>query len=161
MSLMSEDMPCILASWVWWSRSKQGSVVAERILDSSSRQWSQSFLGTIRFSISWSIHALIHEFRPRTSSSKVSVALSVFCGIQRHGVCEQSPLVFFFGSIHNHFGWNSFMSKQKVKGKRGVTFLCHGYGTRPTIGCCKHLGKLVSTLWRGIGKLCVSKQGMG
>ena len=44
-------MPCILASGVWWSRSKQGSVVAERILDSSSRQWSQSFLGTLRFSI--------------------------------------------------------------------------------------------------------------
>ena len=48
---MSEDMPCILASGVWWSRSKRGSVVAERILDSSSRQWSQSFLGTFRFSI--------------------------------------------------------------------------------------------------------------
>ena len=51
MSLMSEDMPCILASGVWWSRSKRGSVVAERILDSNSRQWSQSFLGTFRFSI--------------------------------------------------------------------------------------------------------------
>ena len=51
MSLMSVDMPCILASGVWWSRSKQGSVVAEQILDSSSRQWSQSFLGTFRFSI--------------------------------------------------------------------------------------------------------------
>ena len=32
MSLMSADMPCILASGVWWSRSKRGSVVAERIL---------------------------------------------------------------------------------------------------------------------------------
>ena len=48
---MSVDMPCILASEVWWSRSKWGSVVAERILDSSSRQWSQSFLGTFRLSI--------------------------------------------------------------------------------------------------------------
>ena len=44
-------MPCILSSGVWWSRSKRGSVVAELILDSSSRQWSQSFLGTFRFSI--------------------------------------------------------------------------------------------------------------
>ena len=51
MSLMSEDMPCILDSGVWWSRSKRGSVVAEQILDSSSRQWSQSFLGTFRVSI--------------------------------------------------------------------------------------------------------------
>ena len=51
MSLMSEDMPCILASGVWWSRSKRGRVVAEQILDSSSRQWSQSFLGKFRFSI--------------------------------------------------------------------------------------------------------------
>ena len=51
MSLMSADMPCILASEVWWSRSKRGSVVAERILDSRSRQWSQSLLGTFRFSI--------------------------------------------------------------------------------------------------------------
>ena len=51
MSLMSEDMPCILASGVWWSRSKRGSVVAERILDSSSRQWYQSFLGTFHLSI--------------------------------------------------------------------------------------------------------------
>ena len=51
MSLMSEDMPCILASGVWWSRSKRGRVVAERIIDSSYRKWSQSFLGTLRFSI--------------------------------------------------------------------------------------------------------------
>ena len=51
MLLMSEDMPCILASGVWWSRSKRGSVVAERILDSSSRQCSQSFLGTFRLII--------------------------------------------------------------------------------------------------------------
>ena len=48
MSLMSEDMPCILDSGVWWSGSKGGSVVAERILDSSTRQWSQSFLGAFR-----------------------------------------------------------------------------------------------------------------
>ena len=51
MSLMSADMPCILASGVWWSRSKRGSVLAEQIIDSSSTQWSQSFLGTFRFSI--------------------------------------------------------------------------------------------------------------
>ena len=51
MSLMSEDMPWILASGVWWSRSNQVSVVAERILYSSSRQWSQSFLGKFCFSI--------------------------------------------------------------------------------------------------------------
>ena len=51
MSLMSEDMPCIFASGVWWSRSKRSSVVVERIIDSISRQWSQSFLGTFRFSI--------------------------------------------------------------------------------------------------------------
>ena len=48
---MSVDMPCIFYSGVWWSRSKRVSVVAERILDSSSRQWSQSFLGTFCFSI--------------------------------------------------------------------------------------------------------------
>ena len=48
---MSEDMPCISASGVWWSRSKRGSVVTERILDSISRKWSQSFLGTFHFSI--------------------------------------------------------------------------------------------------------------
>ena len=53
MSLMSEDMPCILASGVWWSRSKRGNVVPERILDSRSRQWSQIFLGTFCFSIVW------------------------------------------------------------------------------------------------------------
>ena len=48
---MSSDMPCILASGVWWSRSERGSVAAERILDSRSRQCSQSFLGTFCFSI--------------------------------------------------------------------------------------------------------------
>ena len=51
MSLMSAHMPCILASGVWWSWSKRGSVVSERILYSSSRQCSQSFLGKFRFSI--------------------------------------------------------------------------------------------------------------
>ena len=51
MSLMSADMPCILDSGVWWSRSKRGSVVTGQILDSSSRQWYQSFVGTFRFSV--------------------------------------------------------------------------------------------------------------
>ena len=49
--MMSADMSCIFASGFWWSRSKRGSVVAERILDSRSRQWSQSFLGEFYFSI--------------------------------------------------------------------------------------------------------------
>ena len=51
MSLISEDIPCILASGVSWSRSSQGRVVADRIRDSRSRQWSHSFFGTFRFSI--------------------------------------------------------------------------------------------------------------
>ena len=53
------------------------------------------------------------------------------------------------------------MSKQTVKGKGGVTFLCHGYGTGPTIGCRKHLRKFVATLRRGTSNQCVSKHGVG
>ena len=53
------------------------------------------------------------------------------------------------------------MSKQRVKGKRGVTLLCHGYGAGPTIGCCKHLRKLVAALGHGTSKHYVSKHGVG
>ena len=53
------------------------------------------------------------------------------------------------------------MSKQTVKGKVGVNFICHGYGTGPTVGCCKHLRKFVATLGRGTSKQCVGKHGVG
>ena len=52
------------------------------------------------------------------------------------------------------------MSEQTVKVKGGVTFLCHGYGTGPTIGCRKHLRKVVAALGRGTSKQCVSKHGV-
>ena len=52
------------------------------------------------------------------------------------------------------------MYKQTVKGKGGVTFLCHGYGTGPTIGCRKHLHKCLVALGRGTRKQCVSKHGV-
>ena len=53
------------------------------------------------------------------------------------------------------------MSKQTVKGKGGVTFLCHGYGTGPTIGCRKHMHKFVAALGCGTSKQCVSEHGVG
>ena len=53
------------------------------------------------------------------------------------------------------------MSKQKVKGKGGVTFLCHGFLTGPSIGCWKHLRKFVVALGHGTIKQCVSKHGLG
>ena len=53
------------------------------------------------------------------------------------------------------------MSEQTVKGKWGVTFLCHGYGKGPTIGCRKHLRKFVAALGRSTSKQCVSKHGVG
>ena len=53
------------------------------------------------------------------------------------------------------------MSEQMVKGKGGVTFLCHGYGMGPTIGCRKHLRKFVAALGRGTSNQCVSKHGVG
>ena len=45
--------------------------------------------------------------------------------------------------------------------KGASNFLCHGYGTGPTIVCSKHLRKFVSALGRGTSKQCVSKHGMG
>ena len=53
------------------------------------------------------------------------------------------------------------MSKQTVKVKGGITFLCHGYGTGPTVGCRKHLRKFVVPLGRGTSKQCVGKHGVG
>ena len=53
------------------------------------------------------------------------------------------------------------MYKQTVKGKWVVTFLCHGYGMGPNIGCCKHLRKFVAALGHGTSKQCVSKHGLG
>ena len=53
------------------------------------------------------------------------------------------------------------MSEQTFKGKGGVTFLCNGYGTGPTIGCCKDLSKFVAALGCGTIKQCVSKHGVG
>ena len=65
------------------------------------------------------------------------------------------------GSIHDHVRWNSFMYEQTVNGKGGVTFICHGYGTGPTIGCRKHLRKFVAALGRGTNKQFFSKHGVG
>ena len=53
------------------------------------------------------------------------------------------------------------MSKQAVKVKWGVNFLCHGYGTGPTVGCRKHLRKFVAALGCGTSKQCVGKHGVG
>ena len=53
------------------------------------------------------------------------------------------------------------MSKQTVKRKGGITFLCHGYGTGSTVGCHKHLQKFVAALGRGTSKQCVGKHGVG
>ena len=53
------------------------------------------------------------------------------------------------------------MSEQTVKVKGGVTFICHGYGTGPTIGCRKHLHKFMAALGRGTSNQCVSKHEVG
>ena len=134
MSLMSEDMPCILASGVWWSRSKRGRVVAERILDSRSRQWFQSFLGTFRLSI----FLVYPRFNSRISPSHkfIQGECGSICFLWHpasRSLRAKSPMFCSLEpSIIITVGTPSCLNR--LSRAKGVSlFFCHGYGPRPTI----------------------------
>ena len=137
-------------------------VKVKTILEYSSRQWSQSFLGTLRFRI----FLVEPHFNSRISPSHkfIQGECGSICFLWHPAsrslraksprFCSLDPSMIISG------GTPSCINRRSRE--NGVSlFFCHGYGTGPTIGCYKHLCKLVAVLGRGTSKQCVSKHGAG